>query len=32
MRSHYPTWDISISLPNLFAQIAEGWHSRSGHK
>lgn len=32
MRSHYPAWDISISLPSLFAQIAEGWHSRSERK
>lgn len=26
MRSHYPSWDISISLPEIFEQIASAWN------
>jgi CDP-paratose 2-epimerase len=28
MKSHYPSWDISIDLRNLFQQIVDGWHQR----
>ncbi len=28
MRAHYPSWDISISLPEIFAQIVDAWRSR----
>jgi len=28
MREHYPSWDISVDLPTLFAQIVTGWKQR----
>jgi len=28
MRSHYPSWDITISLPEIVRQITEGWSER----
>lgn len=28
MRSHYPFWDISVSLPQLCEEIVRGWHAR----
>ena len=28
MKSHYPTWDISVSLPQIFEEIVNGWHKR----
>ncbi len=28
MRSHYPAWDITISLPEIVRQITEGWAAR----
>jgi CDP-paratose 2-epimerase len=30
MRAHYPSWDISISLEQIFEQIAESWQQRLG--
>jgi CDP-paratose 2-epimerase len=29
MRSHYPAWDISVPLPELFRQIVASWERRS---
>lgn len=28
MRAHYPNWDISIKLPQIFAEIVQGWSER----
>lgn len=28
MREHFPSWDISITLDEMFDQIVEGWYSR----
>ena len=28
MRTHYPEWDISVSLDDIFNQLAEGWLQR----
>jgi CDP-paratose 2-epimerase len=28
MRTHYPDWDISISLPQIFEEIVSGWRTR----
>lgn len=28
MRSHYPSWDISMSLDRIFKEIVEGWTKR----
>lgn len=30
MKSHYPGWDISISLEQIFEDIVRGWHVRHG--
>jgi CDP-paratose 2-epimerase len=30
MRSHYPNWDITLTLPNIVRQIVDGWHARMG--
>lgn len=30
MREHYPSWDITVSLPETIRQIVEAWQSRSG--
>ncbi len=30
MKSHYPGWDISISLEETIGQIVESWESRTG--
>jgi CDP-paratose 2-epimerase len=30
MRTHYPTWDISVSLPRILEQIVQGWTERLG--
>jgi CDP-paratose 2-epimerase len=30
MRSHYPNWNITIGLPEIFDQIVAAWHERSG--
>ena len=29
MRSHYPAWDITISLEETFRQIVASWHARA---
>jgi CDP-paratose 2-epimerase len=29
MRTHYPQWNISVGLRELFSQIVEGWRNRS---
>lgn len=29
MKNHYPDWDISISLKQLFEEIVQGWYKRS---
>ena len=31
MRTHYPSWDISISLVNTIGQIVEAWKARSAN-
>lgn len=28
MKTHYPNWDITVSLQETIRQIVEGWHSR----
>ena len=28
MREHYPDWDTTINLQQLFEEIADGWHER----
>jgi CDP-paratose 2-epimerase len=28
MKSHYPAWDITHSLPNIFQEIASSWNER----
>ena len=28
MRAHYPGWDITIGLPEIFEQIVAAWHDR----
>jgi CDP-paratose 2-epimerase len=28
MRSHYPQWDISVSLPQIYEEIVRGWWDR----
>lgn len=28
MRTHYPKWNVSISLPVIIQQIVRGWHDR----
>ncbi len=28
IKSHYPGWDITVPLPAIFAEIAEGWKKR----
>jgi hypothetical protein len=28
MRSHYPGWDITVTLPAIFKQIADAWRLR----
>jgi len=28
MRSHYPKWDISLTLPDIVSQIVQGWNAR----
>ncbi len=28
MRDHYPNWDITISLDQIFEEIVESWHTR----
>jgi CDP-paratose 2-epimerase len=28
MRAHYPKWDISLTLPDIFSQIVQGWKAR----
>lgn len=30
MKSHYPGWDISISLEQIFEDVVRGWHVRQG--
>jgi CDP-paratose 2-epimerase len=30
MRTHYPDWDITISLPETIRQIVEAWQTRQG--
>jgi CDP-paratose 2-epimerase len=29
MRSHYPDWDISVSLQEILEQIVSGWLGRT---
>lgn len=29
MKSHYPAWDVSKSLPKIFEEIAAGWMARA---
>jgi CDP-paratose 2-epimerase len=31
MRSHYPTWDIGVPLPQIFDEIVRGWWERNIH-
>lgn len=31
-RSHYPEWDITVGLPQIFEQIYESWLDRTGVK
>ena len=28
MRTHYPSWDISVPLDRIFEEIVEAWHAR----
>jgi len=28
MRTHYPSWDITVSLPEIFEEITKGWIER----
>jgi CDP-paratose 2-epimerase len=28
MRSQYPSWDIRVSLPQIFEELVRGWHRR----
>ena len=28
MRAHYPSWDITVPLPQVFAEIVDAWHER----
>ena len=28
-RSHYPSWNITVTLPEIFEQIVRGWHERA---
>jgi CDP-paratose 2-epimerase len=28
MRAHYPTWDVSVTLEQVFNEIANGWQAR----
>lgn len=30
MRSHFPQWDISVALPQIYEEIVRGWWDRSG--
>ena len=30
MKAHYPKWDITKPLPQIFTEIAEGWMTRQG--
>jgi CDP-paratose 2-epimerase len=30
MRTHYPHWDITVTLPQIFEGLVRGWWSRSG--
>jgi hypothetical protein len=30
MRQHYPAWDVSVSLRDIFAEIAGAWRGRLG--
>lgn len=30
MRAHYPEWNISVSLPQIFEEIVRGWWERRG--
>jgi CDP-paratose 2-epimerase len=32
MRAHYPVWDISLSLDNIFEEIAKSWQERLTNK
>jgi CDP-paratose 2-epimerase len=32
MKSHYPGWDISIPLEQIFEDIVRGWHARQNTK
>lgn len=29
MKEHYPDWEITVSLEQLFQEIVEGWHNRT---
>ena len=29
MKQHYPAWDITRSLPNIFEEIAASWMARA---
>ena len=29
MRTHYPSWDISVPLPRIFEEIAASWRDRA---
>ena len=29
IKAHYPGWDITVPLPGIFSEIAEGWKRRS---
>lgn len=32
MKKHYPQWDVSISLNQIFEDIVEGWEKRKFEK
>jgi CDP-paratose 2-epimerase len=32
IRSHYPNWDVTVSLPKIFEEIVEAWNQRLGLK
>jgi CDP-paratose 2-epimerase len=32
IRSHYPNWDVNVSLPDIVQEIVEAWSQRLEHK
>ena len=31
IRSHYPSWDIGVPLPQILEQIVRSWRDRGAH-